>query len=283
MLRTLAHCCLAIAVLCCTSAAAAEPPLRFGVFPRWNAQIMIGNFTPLTRALEKALGRKIQIESDKDFDSFMRRVLAGEFDMVHINQLQYIQARDAAGYRAIVKLCEQPSCTIRAQIVTRTDSGVRELKDLRGKRVAFGDRNALVSYLLARRLLQDAGLTPNDYRSVFTKNPPNALFAVYNGATVAAGVGSPVFQRKEITRRIDVSKLRVLAEGEPMPPLPIAVRAGLDPALVEKMTGLLLNLDQAQGGPEALAKIGATHFAAVRDNEYAALQDMAAGDHDVPP
>jgi len=203
----------------------ADAPLRFGVFPRWGAPTSVGSFAPLAQVLGDALKRDVRIESDKDFDTFMRRVHTGEFDLVHLNQLQYLQAREQAGYRAIAKLCEQPDCMIRALIVARQDSGVRKLTDLRGQAVAFGDRNAWVSYLLARRLLQDAGLMPGDYRSLFTKNPPNALFTVYNGAAAAAGVGSPVLQRREITARLDVSQLRILASSTPVPPLPIAVRA----------------------------------------------------------
>ena len=46
-----------LAALCTLPATAAEPALHFGVFPRWNAQTMVRDFTPLARALEQQLGR----------------------------------------------------------------------------------------------------------------------------------------------------------------------------------------------------------------------------------
>lgn len=58
--------------------AADAAPLRFGVFPRWNAQIMVADFTPVAQALGAAVGCSIQIETDKDYASFMRRVYAQE-------------------------------------------------------------------------------------------------------------------------------------------------------------------------------------------------------------
>ena len=251
--------------------AAGDAPLRFGVFPRWNAQIMVADFTPLAQALGTTLGRKVQIETDKDFTSFMRRVYAREFDLIHVNQLQYLQAHDQAGYQVIAKLCETADCTIRAVIVTRTESALHNVADLRGKTVAFGGRDAMVSHILARELLRQHGLPSTDYLAVFAKNPPNALFTVYNGAADAAGVGSPVFERPEIKRRVDVKKLHVLVESDPIPPLPIAVRGELDSGLVKRLRAALLDFNQGDAGAALLARIGATHFAASEHAEYAGL------------
>jgi phosphonate transport system substrate-binding protein len=262
---------LLLAILPGLTLAAGDAPLRFGVFPRWNAQIMVADFTPLAQALGTTLGRKVQIETDKDFTSFMRRVYAREFDLIHVNQLQYLQAHDQAGYQVIAKLCETADCTIRAVIVTRTESALHNVADLRGKTVAFGGRDAMVSHILARELLRQHGLPSTDYLAVFAKNPPNALFTVYNGAADAAGVGSPVFERPEIKRRVDVKKLHVLVESDPIPPLPIAVRGDLDSGLVKRLRAALLDLNQGAAGVALLTRIGATHFAASEHTEYAGL------------
>jgi len=41
--------------------------------------------------------------------------------------------------------------------------------------------------------------------------------------------------------------------------------------LIDRLTALLLSLDQTPAGAAALASIGATHFAAVDDQAYAAI------------
>jgi phosphonate transport system substrate-binding protein len=274
---------LTLLVLCATANAADTTALRFGVFPRWNAQLMVRDFTPLAQALGEMLGREVRIETDKDFDAFMQRVYAREFDLVHLNQLQYLRAHQQAGYQAIAGLCESPECTIRALIVTRADTGLREVSDLRGKTVAFGGRDAMVSHVLARKLLSQHGLPPADYQAVFTPNPPNALLAVYNGAAQAAGVGSGVLQRPEITRRVEVAKLRILAESTAIPPLPVAARADLDPQLVQRLRAALLSLTASPAGPPALARIGASHFAPATHSEYAALRELAEQEDDAAP
>lgn len=254
-----------------------KPPLTFGVFPRLNAQIMVRNFAPLAHTLSQALGREVRVETDKDFNSFMARVRAGEFDIVYLNQLQYVQAHQAAGYIAIAKLCESPECTIAAAIVVRNDSGIKKVADLHGKTIAFGDRNAMVSYILARNTLQMAGLASDQYRMIFTKNPPNALFAVYNSEAQAAGIGLSMFSRPEIMQRIDKTQLRVLIESKPIPQLPLAVRRDLDPQIVHNILKVLLQLHRQVEGIPILKKLNAERFEVANDAEYAMVKSLLEG------
>jgi len=253
----------------------AEPDaIVFGIFPRWNARITVREFAPLAEMLSREINRPVRIETDKDFNSFMFRVYAGEFDLVHLNQLQYVHAHEKAGYRVIAKTCDNPSCTIRAIIITRRDSKLKTIGDLRHKTIAFGDPGAMVSHILARSVLTDSHLMPGEYKTIFTKNPPNALLAVYNGEVDAAGVGAPALQQPEIFRRIDIHQLRVLAESRPIPHLPVAVRGGMDPRLARHIQRFLTTLAQRSGGSEALARIGIQRFEAADDAEYAFVQKL---------
>ncbi|MEW6331019.1 MAG: phosphate/phosphite/phosphonate ABC transporter substrate-binding protein [Pseudomonadota bacterium] len=268
---------IGLIVLCLIApriAVAGSDPVIFGVFPRWNAQITVRHFTPLAAQLSRELGRHVRIETDKDFDSFMRRVYAAEFDLVHLNQMQYVQAHETAGYRAIAKLCDNTDCTIRAIIVTRRDSKLAKVRDLKGKTIAFGDPGAMVSHVLAKALLLESALGPEQYRTIFTKNPPNALLAVYNGEADAAGVGPPVFQQPEIRQRLDLRELRILAESRPIPHLPIAVRHDMDAKLAQRIQRILTGLRRRPEGREILKKLGIERFEAADDSQYALVRNL---------
>lgn len=261
-------CALAIGV---PGTACALEPLSFGVFPRWSPQATVRDFTPLARLMGTALGREVQVETDKDFESFMRRAKAGEFQLVHLNQLQYLQVSRAGRYRAVAKICEAGSCTIQGILLVRRDSGIGSLADLKGRTIAFADPGAFVSYVLARSVLRDAGLEPGDYRTIFTRSLPNAVLALYNGVADAAGVGPSVLRRGDLLRHVDVEALRVLAESPPLPHLPVAVRTDLDPDLASQIAAMLIGLHEQAGGPQALARLGIERFAPADDSEYRAL------------
>jgi phosphonate transport system substrate-binding protein len=257
-------------------------PLVFGVFPRWNAQITVRDFTPLAELLARELGRRVRIETDKNFDSFMLRVHAREFDLVHLNQLQYVQAHQTAGYRAIAKLCDNPNCTIKAIIVTRRDRNLNKVSDLRGKIIAFGDPGAMVSHVLTKWLLLESALGPEQYKTIFTKNPPNALLAVYNGEADAAGVGLSVLQRPEIRQRVDVSQLRILAESREIPHLPVAVRGDLDVHLARRIQRTLLRLDQTPDGRSLLAQMAIERFVVADDKQYDIVRRLMEDESGAP-
>lgn len=249
--------------------ARADPkPLTLGVFPRWNAQITVRDFTPLAELLGRELGRSVQIETDKDFDSFMRRVYAKEFDIVHLNQMQYIQAHEKAGYRVIAKICDNPECVIKAVIIARKDRNFSKLSDLKGKIIAFGDPGAMVSHVLAKSLLRESGIVPAQYSTIFAKNPPNAVLAVYNGEADAAGVGLKVLYKPEIRQSIDVGQFRILAQSRPVPHLPIAVNSNMDGKLSRRIQKILTNLSQRVDGQKALKKLGLDRIEAAKDYEY---------------
>lgn len=262
---------IALIVLCVNApqTSLAEPEtLVFGVFPRWNAQITIRDFTPLAALLERELGRRVRVETDKDFDSFMRRVYKKEFAVVHLNQLQYVRAHEAAGYQAIAKLCDNPNCSIKAIVVIRRDAKISKLSDLKGKIIAFGDPGAMVSHVLTKSLLRESALGPDQYRAIFTKNPPNALLAVYNGEANAAGVGMLVLQRPEIRQRVDVRQLRILAESREIPNLPVAVRGDLDPQISRRIQKILTGLAEHPEGHAMLKQMGVQRFATADNREY---------------
>ncbi len=258
-----------------------ETPLTFGIFPRWNAQITVRDFTPLAILLGQDLGRPVRIETDKDFDSFMNRVYARKFDIVHLNQLQYVQAHQKAGYRAIAKMCDKASCTIKAVIVTRRDTGISTVADLRGKIIAFADPGAMVSHILAKSVLREQGLKTAHYTTIFARNPPNALLAVYNAEADAAGVGESVLQREEIKQLIDLNQLRILAQSRPIPHLPIAVNSDLDRTIAQRVQQILTGLAKRPEGRRILSQIGIDRFEAADDREYAVVRKLSRdGDAD---
>lgn len=261
------------------AAHASETALTFGVFPRWNAQITVRDFTPLAALLSQELGRPVRIETDKDFDSFMGRVYARKFDLVHLNQLQYVQAHRKAGYQAIAKMCDNASCTIRAVIVTRRDTAISTVADLRGKIIAFADPGAMVSHVLSKSLLREQGLMPSHYSAIFARNPPNALLAVYNTEADAAGVGQSVLQREEIKRLIDLNQLRVLAQSRAIPHLPVAVSGELDKALAQRVQQALTGLAKRPDGRRILDQIGVDRFEAASDKEYDVVRKLSKDDN----
>lgn len=150
---------LLVAVLLFSSAAplAAAPKAKaftLGVFPYLSPNQMVEQLSPLVKRMEQALGRKITMVSAPDFMSYVERTAKGEYDLVltapHMGRLA--QTRD--GWQLVVMTGQQTATVI----LVRKESGIETIEDLRGKRMAVGNRRS-VTYLLAEEALAKKGLS----------------------------------------------------------------------------------------------------------------------------
>jgi phosphonate transport system substrate-binding protein len=69
-------------------------PLIVGIFPRRDAIITAKLFRPLTHYLGEQLALPVKLELSPNFEVFLKRLQARRYDLVHLNQYEYINARD---------------------------------------------------------------------------------------------------------------------------------------------------------------------------------------------
>jgi len=65
-----------------TSVLAEETPLKFGIMPFNSTLALIKTHQPLRQALERHLGRPIEVYTEADYTSFVRESLAGRYDIL---------------------------------------------------------------------------------------------------------------------------------------------------------------------------------------------------------
>lgn len=249
----------------------AEEPteLTVGVFPRRTPEITEKLFAPLASHLAAQLGRGVRLETAPDFVAFWEAVEAGRYDLLHYNQYHYVRSHAEGGYRAIVQNEERGHDTIVGMVVARKDSGLTSLQDLKGQKVVFGGgRTAMVSHIVARHLLQQAGLEEGSYFTQFALTPPKACVALHYRQAAAAGVGEPVFDVRSVRALMDRSDIRVLAASEPLAHLPWAVKPTLDAEVAERIREILIGLKATEQGRALLHNAGLTGLNAVSDEDY---------------
>src|SRR5262245_50503997 len=75
--------CLIATIAPAPVAQAAGDSLIMGVFPRRNATETTKLFTPMADHLGEQLGRKVELVTAKDFESFWQGVMERRYDIVH--------------------------------------------------------------------------------------------------------------------------------------------------------------------------------------------------------
>jgi phosphonate transport system substrate-binding protein len=246
---------------------AADDPLTMGVFPRRNAAETTRMFTPMAEYLGEQLGRKVNLVTSRDFDSFWRGVMERRYDVVHYNQYHYI--RSAQTYQVITHIEEFGKSTIAGAVYVRKDSGIKDLAHLRGRTVLFGGgEDAMISYITNRYLMQQAGLKKDDFKSLFAVNPPNSILALHHRQADAAGAGDGVLELPVVKNAVNTGELTALAVSAPLLQLPMAVKRDMPDKLRAAIQSALLNLKDSEAGKQALKSANLTGMGKAEDKDY---------------
>lgn len=248
---------------------AKEDPLNMGVFPRRSAQVTIKNFTPLAEYLTKKLNRKVKLVTTYDFASFWQGVKENKYDIVHYNQYHYVRSHKEHGYNVIAMNEEFGESKLSSVIISKKDSELFDIEDIRGKTFAFGGGpKAMVSYILPIYTLRNAGISSYQFESIFTKNPPNAIMAVYFDKAEFAGIGNKVLEMSVIKNNIDVSEIISIAQSESIAHLPWAVKKSMPLDLSLKIQDLFVNLKDNPQTKTILDSAKVTNFVLAEDSDY---------------
>lgn len=246
---------------------AAEDALTIGIFPRRNATLTTKLFSPLAEHLSRELGREVQLMTAKDFPAFWEGVEAGRYDIVHYNQYHYIKS--ANQYEVIASNEEFGESLISGSIFVRRDSGITRLDQLRGRSIIFGGgKDAMMSYIMPRYLLLQAGLLPGDIEEKFANSPPNSLLAVHYRQADAGGAGSVVINLPVVKKIIDTEDLVAIAESEKIVQLPWAIKRTLPEELKGHVQDLLVSLHESDGGLAILEAANLTGIHPRMDTDY---------------
>jgi len=172
-------------------------------------------------------------------------------------------ARDGSG-RPILRRWMEQSATYHSVIVTRSDSGIETLEDLRNKRLGFESPESTFGYLLAADLIRSTGIglqevpsrfsTPSEGNVgyVFTGAEKNTLAWIYKGWIDAAATSPASFQRLDSAAPDD---FRVIARSMDVPSGAVVLRSGIGERIATSIEHHLVSMAETDQGRQMLASL----------------------------
>jgi phosphonate transport system substrate-binding protein len=248
----------------------ARPALLFGKVPSLNARDMIAGHEKLMRYLSKRLGgREVRFVLAPDYDQMARYLKEGRIDVGWLGPLDYPKAHAASGCEAILRVRRPRGDSYKGIIITRADSGIHSLKELKGHTFAFTEPSSASGYFYPRLALLAAGVNPDrDLKSRCLKGHDKVVYNVFLGKFDAGATYDDA--REKLAGPQQRSSVLVLAKTKDILNEPIVVRKDLDLALVRDLKAALLALDPSRPEDKAvLDKTGdVSGFVAASDGDY---------------
>ncbi|MBI3968012.1 MAG: phosphate/phosphite/phosphonate ABC transporter substrate-binding protein [Chloroflexi bacterium] len=258
-------------------AAPGEMPatLRVGLVPNQAPDRIRAQYKPFGDYLNQTLKIPVELFVATDYAGVVEAMANDKLDIAYFGGLTYLQAEKRAEVYPIVTEVDRETGTTKyySAIITRPESPVKTVADIRGKKFAFGDVNSTSGSLYPRILLDRAGIGDftNQQLFVYSGGHDATTLAVANGTVDAGGVEKRIMQRLIDGGQIKGDQIRIveqtLVEGYPW-----VVRAKLDTGFVEKLTQAFLDINDQ----ELLKLMRAEKYAKVTAKDYDEPRRQAA-------
>lgn len=247
--------------------------LKLGVLPRLSATELTAMFKPLADHLGRETGQKVTLVLAKDFAAFEKQVRDGEVDLAFANPLVYVQLKKAKDLTPLaVSLEKKGGAKFRGIFVVRKDSGLDDIRALKGKRLIFVEEDSLGGYITQALMLKKQGLDVNrDFVKLpYAKKHDNVTMAVFNKAADAGGIREDDLEK--LAGKLDLSQLKILAYTDYFPNWPVFATSAVPPATRDALRAALLRL---KAGDAVLESAKLTGFAPIADKDYDGLREAA--------
>jgi phosphonate transport system substrate-binding protein len=268
---------LGVCTLVWASAAGAQQVLKVSAIPDEAPTELQRKFAPLGKYLEQKTGARVEFTPVTDYAATVEGLAAKKIDMVWYGGFTFVQARLRTGGTALPLVQREEDEKFRSVFITRAGSGIRELKDLKGRNFSFGSVSSTSGHLMPRHFLLQNGIDPDkDMRIAFSGAHDATAFQVALGKVDAGALNISVWEKLVEEKRIDPARVTVFYTTPPYHDYNWTVRGDLDPALRERIRQAFLDLDPENPAHAQILKLQrASRFVPTRPENYQGIEAAA--------
>ena len=225
-----------------TGIAAPQDTIHVGVISRFSPNLIYEGYQPIMDYLSRECGQPFALLLGSSYEETISQLDRGQIQAAFLGTFLYLKARRSHPIRCILKpLNNQLQPYFHSVVVTRSDSPLRSVADLRGKRLALPSRLSFSGNWLLGYELQRHGLRPDDLDSIrYFGFHHTVIYQVLLGQFDAGAV------KDRVAEEFAGKGIRILATSEPIPGSPIIIRRDLAPAITAAITTALLKIDVRQ-------------------------------------
>ncbi|MCL4491903.1 MAG: phosphate/phosphite/phosphonate ABC transporter substrate-binding protein [Nitrospirae bacterium] len=214
--------------------------LKFGFDLRLGPKDDVKIYLPFLRYLEQNTGNRFSLRFTEKYEDTVENLGKGIVHFAALGPASCVIAKEKYGAGCLVMgLNSEGEPEYRAVIFTRRDSPLRDIKDLKGKALALGDKYSTQGHIIPRKMLEDAGISLKDLKSyVFTGSHANTARAVLNREYDAGAI------QDSLAKRLSAEgKIKIIAISKPYPSSLICYDKNVHSPIIKNMKTALLSFD----------------------------------------
>ncbi len=263
------------------AAGQAETPevLRVSAIPDENPQELLRIYKPFTEYLSKELGMPVKFVPVIDYAATVEGLAAKKLDLVWYGGFTSVQAVRRTGGNATRLVMRKKDAVFKSVFITRPDTGITKLIDLKGKTFSFGSVSSTSGHLMPRYFLLKNGINPDrDFaqKPAFSGAHDATALWVEGGKVDAGTLNFLVWEKLVQTGKVDTNKVKVFWTTPPYVDYVWTARSELDPSLRDRIAAAFLKLKYDNPAHKKLLDLHRTKgYVPAKDEDWKGIEEAA--------
>jgi phosphonate transport system substrate-binding protein len=233
-------------------------PIRVALASTVDASDLEHDLEPLRIYLERTVQRPVAWVFASSYEGTAALLTSGQVPFASLTPALYIKTqREFPDIELVAAKRHKGTVGSDGILLVRTDLGVTDITELKGKRLCYTDQLSTTGYLLPRGFLKKQGLDPDvDFgSSTFSGNHMKLIQDLEAGVCDVGGTFREMMESAR-SKGVDMASFRVFAITGHTPHDAICAAPGTDAGLIEDARAALLAFDPMKElGQESLGKV----------------------------
>ncbi|MFV2059458.1 MAG: phosphate/phosphite/phosphonate ABC transporter substrate-binding protein [Gammaproteobacteria bacterium] len=191
--------------------------IRVAVLPDQNANKMKQKFDPFMQYLSKVTGKKTSLIIPKSYEELLSLFMDNKIDLALFGGVTYVEAHRY--HNAVAILRRNIDKNYRSVFLVKANSTGKNIKDFKGKKIAFGSKLSTSGHFMPRYFLKEQNIIPEHYFSevVYSGAHDRTAELVRDGVVDVGVVHSGIVHEMYLDGRLKINDVKVLWETPTFP------------------------------------------------------------------
>ncbi len=207
------------------------------------------DYAPVFNAISRTTGLQFDLKVGQSYAAVVEGMCNQLADIAFFGPVAYVQAHKRGCAQLLAVGVEKGASVYYAGMFAKANAPIASIKDIKGKRVAFGDVNSASSFTFQIAMLLDAGIDPvKDLRAIrMTGSHASSLAALQQDQVDVASLSFESYEKAVKEGAADPKTIKVIARSIAIPYPPLALNTRLPEALKVQLKNAFATVHKAPG------------------------------------
>lgn len=220
----------------------------FGINPFTTPENIKNMYVPILEKICDSIGYKAKAIIVKDYDALSKGIENDTIDIGWFSPFAYVNAHDRDKVIPLITPKINNKTSYKGYIITKKDSGIKSVEDLKNKTFGYVDVESASGYLYARHILKTKGLNPDKlFKEVtFLGSHYNVIKSVLSGAVDAGATYNEALESGK-EQGFNTDEINIISTTEDIPKDALAANPRFNKELAEKLQQAFISFNNFSG------------------------------------